>query len=474
MTRKRGSMCRRAVLLALTLASVPPAVGAQQAAVECIAGIYPKSVWEARAALARLFPRYACFVVRPAEAGRAFVVAVHRMTRQLDEDPYTDTLWGILTGYEAADALRIARQAEPLIITRGAAGTGLDLKVFDSGCWFSEGERGAMWEKKPGGEPEKKKVNPDTTKALVDAFNVFKTQLFLTSGHATARDWQIGYSYKNGQFRCQRGQLFGLDLNRKVHPINSPNPKVYLPVGNCLMGLIPNRDCMALAFMRTGGVHQMVGYTVATWYGYGGWGIKDLFIGQPGRYTLSEAFYANNQALVHRLVTEFPRCANANVERYDLERDRQLLVKVAMRHGLIDRKKRRLLRDPLGLLWDRDTVAFYGDPAWDARLKPRPLPWDTRLTVADGLYTFELVAHRDGGRPRPPLHFLPHRVREVAIVEGADLEPLITDNFLLLPKPTKFEKGKTYRVVFKARRIPMPDAASSAADDGQTLDTPLS
>ena len=35
-------------------------------------------------------PRYACFVARPDEAGRQFVVAVHRMTRALDGDPYTD------------------------------------------------------------------------------------------------------------------------------------------------------------------------------------------------------------------------------------------------------------------------------------------------------------------------------------------------------------------------------------------------
>jgi hypothetical protein len=49
---------------------------------------------------------------------------------------------------------------------------------------------------------------------------------------------------------------------------------------------------------------------------------------------------------------------------------------------------------------------------------------------------------------------LPHRVKDVRIIEGADFAPLITDNFLLLAKPTKFEKGKTYKVVFRATRIP--------------------
>ena len=425
--------------------------------------VYPKSVWEARAALRQVFPRHIGFVARPEEAGRAFVVSVHRLTRQLDDDPYTDALWGIVTGYEAKDALRIARLAEPLVITRGLAGTGMNLGLFDAGYVFSEGEKGAMWEKKPGGDAVKLSVPQDTTKRIVDVFNDFKPQLFLTSGHATERDWQIGYSYKNGQLRCKDGQLFGLDLQRKAHPIHSPNPKVYLPVGNCLIGHVPRRDCMATALMHTGGVAQMMGYTVLTWFGYAGWGVKDLFLGQPGRYSLAEAFYANQQALLHRLETEFPDHARVNFAAYNLEKDRQLLGKLAFKHGLVDRKTRKLRsRDALGLLWDRDTVVFYGDPAWDARMKPAPLPWATTLTEKAGLYTFTLTATSDSGRPRPPLHFLPHRIANPKVLRGAEFDPVITDNFVLLPKPAKFEKGKAYTVVFRAERA-RPDAADAAA-----------
>ena len=49
--------------------------------------------------LPRLFPRHTCFVATPQEAGRTFVAAVHRLARKLDDDPYTDTFWGIVTGY---------------------------------------------------------------------------------------------------------------------------------------------------------------------------------------------------------------------------------------------------------------------------------------------------------------------------------------------------------------------------------------
>jgi len=408
--------------------------------------VYPGEVAECIAPLAKLFPRYACFVARPEEAGRPFVVAVHRLTRKLDGDPYTDVVWGILTGYEAADALRIAQRREPLVIRRAAGGTGINLGVFDEGVWFSEGERGVMWEKRAGGTPEKKTCPADSTKALVDTFNEFKPQLFVTSGHATTRDWQIGYSYRDGQFRCHKGQLFGLDLQKKAHLVQSPNPKVYLPVGNCLIGWIPGRECMALAFMRTAGVHQMFGYVVPTWYGYMGWGVLDLFVGQPGRFSLAEAVYLNNQALIHQLAARFPKHAGVDFERFDLERDRRLVGRLAAKHGVRD-------RDALGLLWDRDTVAFYGDPAWDARLAPRPCAWEQSLTEKGGTFTFQVVAGKEATWRRPPMALLPWRVRGVEIIEGKELSPLIADNFLLLPAPRKLEPGKRYRVVLRAERV---------------------
>ena len=59
---------------------------------------------------------------------------------------------------------------------------------------------------------------------------------------------------------------------------------------------------------------------------------------------------------------------------------------------------------------------------------------EQKLTEKGGVYTFELTADRDTGRPRPPVVLFPHRVKDVRIVAGAELEPVITDNFLLLPK----------------------------------------
>ena len=84
---------------------------------------YAKDVSEVLPKLRESFPKHTCFVATPEESTRKFVAIVHQMTRVLDDDPYTDTMWGILTGYDAACALRIAQTEKPLTINKVASGT---------------------------------------------------------------------------------------------------------------------------------------------------------------------------------------------------------------------------------------------------------------------------------------------------------------------------------------------------------------
>jgi zinc protease len=417
---------------------------------------FEASVDETLPALRRQFPRFVCFVAQPGEAGRGFVAKVHRLTRRLDDDPYTDCFWGILTGYDAAAALRVARVNEPLTVRKVAAGTDIALNCCEQGSWYCELQKNRMVRKEPGKAPIELKGPDDTTSALAGLLTDYHADLFVTSGHATEHDWQIGYRYRNGSFRCAQGRLFGLDSSGLRHPIESPNPKVYLPVGNCLMGHIDGPDAMALAFMNSAGVCQMAGYTVTTWYGYAGWGCLDYFVEQPGRYTFTEAVFANFHALIHRLVTYFPEVVNADLD----ERGRPSVPIV-----LGDKAKAAGLtrQDALGLLNDRDTVAFYGDPAWAARMATMETAWDQTLTEKDGVWTLEIRPNRGartfepinrngsqrGGRPL--LQYLPCRIKPAKVLEGAELEPVITDDFVLVPKPKQCPPGGL-RVAFKAER----------------------
>ena len=283
--------------------------------------------------------------------------------------------------------------------------------------------------------------------------------LFVTSGHATERDWQIGFRYRNGQFRSAGGKMFGVTTDGQRFEIRSPNPKVYLPIGNCLMGHIDGPDAMALAWMNSVGVHQMIGYTVVTWYGYGGWGVLDYFVEQPGRYTLSEAFHANHHALIHRLESYFDGAVDADFPVGSHNIPASPPNQAGQSLGLT-------AADSRGLLWDRDTVAFYGDPAWPARMAEQPKAYDQLLSIDGDTYALTIKPKRgkDSFQPintngsqrgwRPIVQFLPHRICDVRVISGIDLDPVITDDFILVPNPRQCDPERDYVVTFTASRIP--------------------
>jgi len=404
---------------------------------------YKEAIEESLAALRREFPRYTCFVAQPTEATGEFVRRVHQLTRKFDGDPYVDTFWGILTGYDADNALDIARRTEPLVVKKVASGTEFATEMVTEGQWYDELVKNKHVKKEPGGKAKQHQGPDDTTKPLVDLLNDYRPDLMITSGHATQADWQIGFRFRSGYFRSKAGQMFGVDTRRRRLEIDSPNPKVYLPIGNCLMGDINGPDAMALAWMNDVGVVQMIGYTEPTWFGYMGWGVLDYFVEQPGRYTLAEAFFANSHALIHRLAApDTPR------------------------------------RELRGLAFDRDVVAFYGDPKWSARMAERPKYYDQELEIKGDIYTLTITPNRgeDSFEPvntngsqrgwRPMVQFLPHRVRDVKILAGEDLRPVVTDDFILVPNPRQCDSSRKYVVRFKARRVAAgtPTATKPAAN----------
>ena len=119
--------------------------------------------------------------------------------------------------------------------------------------------------------------------------------------------------------------------------------------------------------------------------------------------------------------------------------------------------------DAHGLLYDWDNVAFYGDPAWSARMADAPKYFDQSLQVKGDTYTFTIKSNRGadsfkavdtngsqrGGRPC--IAFLPQRVHGVKIISGAELNPVVVDNFILVPNPEACDARKDYRVVFTAK-----------------------
>jgi len=419
---------------------------------------YDGTVKQSLAALRKLHPLYTCFVAKPKSVTQQYVADIHQLTRKYNDDPFCDTFWGILTGYDAANALAIAQNNEPLTVRKVVANTDIAYEMVDEAIVYDEQVQNKMIRKKPGKAPVIMKGPDDTTQAMVEALNKFAPDLIVSSSHATEGDWQLGFSYPNGQLKSKAGKMTGYDIDDNEFPVSSPNPKVYLPVGNCLMGHINDSNAMALAWMNSVGVYQMIGYIFETWYGYAGWGCMDYFVEQPGRYTLAEAFRANDCALIQRLLTYAPQAATMESE----------LSENPEYHGKLTARARQdgITRDDVeGLLFDRDVLAFYGDPKWDARMADAPKAWNQSLTESGGIYTFTVQANRgvksfepvntNGSQrgDRPFVEFFPYRLKDFSLLDGADLNPVFSDAFLLVPHPGTCDPSGKYVVRFKANRM---------------------
>ena len=91
-----------------------------------------------------------------------------------------------------------------------------------------------------------------------------------------------------------------------------------------------------------------------------------------------------------------------------------------------------------------------------------PLRWEQALAETNGVFTFTVLpkfgnrsfeavnvnGSQRGGRPF--FHILPRRIGRASVLEGADLQPVLTENFLLVPLPAACDTNRAYRVVFSA------------------------
>ena len=90
-----------------------------------------------------------------------------------------------------------------------------------------------------------------------------------------------------------------------------------------------------------------------------------------------------------------------------------------------------------------------------------PLAWEQSLTEVDGVYTFEVTGKagdksfapvntngsQRGGRPI--IQFLPKRLKNIRVLTGTEWNPVITDNFLLMPLPKVNDPSHHFRVTFR-------------------------
>lgn len=425
--------------------------------------IWDKTLNEILPQMKEMQPSFTAFVGKPEETSRGMVMTAHLFSRMLDDDPYVDTFWGLITGYDAASAALVAG-SDDILIERAFDCSGTDLQAFNEGWRYSEDYRGTMHYWKRGmKEIEKSSCSTDNTQGVLKRLKEDKIQFFATSGHATEHDWQMGYCGPNMQMRHEKGELYALDTKHERFPAGSTEPKVYFANGNCLIGNIDKTDCMALSWMRDGGVRQMMGYTVTTWFGAQGWGTLGLYVDHSGLCTAAEAFHFTNTSIVKTIkdynIPDMMTWMWSTVGHMNVPQTKGMQAYAQAEYekdpSVANGKAiRSRLQDMAGNLHDRDSVAFFGDPALKTVIA------NGRLTVHAPVYengdlTLSLTAN-EGVRKGPVWFRLPgswtYAEEDVIADEALGKPTLALDNIIRFPE-VQLTPGQTYTVkIQKATR----------------------
>lgn len=369
--------------------------------------------------------RYAACVLRPEEVDRTLVNNLHRAARRVDDDPWGDCIWGIITGHSAADARRIAEADQPLTIKRMLATTNVDHTRFEHSCCITDWGGAPVREQSGYTEPATTTYpeSPAGDKLLsvfTEKLESARPQFIVTSSHATQFNLEMPFSrgllFSHGnrlhslppqrlkEFRkpleqALRGDYSTLEQWAAEYPAVKPDgePRVWIAAGNCLFGNAQRSPhSMAATALSAYTCNQVVGYTVPTWYGEGGWGTLGTFMGNTSGTSLAEAWFLNNQFMLHRTRQLHPALLSVqfNSPRFS---PAEIIPQLMELRILVEENA---VRDVLGLVHDRDVVAFYGDPAWRAAVDesnvkaPYTLHWESpkRFTITANRDTKERCA----------------------------------------------------------------------------------
>ena len=427
---------------------------------------YKDDVRETLPDLREALPYYTCFVTPKELAGRKFTGEVSRMAREILPDPYVDTFWGILTGYDAADIRRVAEFDTPIDITDALDMVGGFHHSLMRRCYsFDETQENNLRITDPAKkyDNEKTRISKDFTEEFLKLVNGGGFQIIMTSGHASEHDWASGYVSSSNMYLIDRnGKLFARDTRGRLTEVKDTTPKIWCAAGNCLIGNIPHGQdsCMATAMIHSFGVYQLMGYTIETWFGRQGWTAQGMLTDYPGYYSFNESFHFANSWIVENLVKRNLNHLTLDTSDYDT-----FQIKAAATLRGIRFRNAEEQKEALGLLYDRDVVAFYGDPAVRAGIEPKTgQTLDLKQTVGkDGVLTLTLTALKDDQWKEQGV-YLPYGFVMTApeiVSKSFDAEVIATSIFACVKLKGPFKKGDTITVSIKDANNGKPAAGTA-------------
>ncbi|MEY8594160.1 hypothetical protein AALK14_22215 [Butyricimonas hominis] len=422
---------------------------------------YEKAPCENLADLQRVRPRYVAIVEKPENLGRDYVIDMHHVSREVDNDIFADFLWGVITGYDADAAMKMVNNSTEPLLVKDAVATIMELnsaKWFDNYAWVDDHSRG-LWGEKKGRDAKVQtaQIDPKTVlKKFTDLYGDYNPDLVVTAAHATERNLEMPFSL--GNILAKNGKLYASDhYTRTTWDLKeSGKRKVYFAVGNCLIGNVNNtKESMAIAWMNSGNAATMIGYVVTTWHGRNGWGGLKYWVTNPGRYTLAEAIYMNQQDFLYQQNEWYPSLIKEN---YNFDGNEFQIAGQKIAEAI----KGQPTKDQIGFWHDRDVLAYYGDPKWEVRLQE--VPGETDFTVTSKVkgkkciitiktnenFSLERMKgdkfKQEHVLDLPFNYFFPVRLNNPRLAAGQDWKAVVDENFLIIYNPD-FKPNSTYEVV---------------------------
>lgn len=424
---------------------------------------------EALEQIREAYPRYVAIVDKPENIGRDYVIDLHTLCREVDDDIYGDFLWGIITGYDASATMRMVdNSTEPLLI-KDAVATIMELnsaKWFDNYAWVDDHTRG-LWGYKNGRDGDIVTAMVEKEEVLGKFCELYETidpDLIVTAAHATQQNLEMPYSL--GHIKPRDGKLYAHNIfTDEQRDINeSGKRRVYTAVGNCLIGDMNNtRESMAAAWMNGSNVATMLGYVVTTWHGRAGWGALKYWVTSPDRYTLAEAVYMNQQDFLHQHSLWTPDLLNESYNYCEGWREELTCASERLSESLgrdVDLDAPADW-DMVGFWHDRDVLAYYGDPKWDVRLQSVDSERDYNITtkIKGGKYIITITTAENFSLERmrgdkfkqehvldlPFNYFFPERLNNPRLAEGEMWDAVVDENFILIYN-AEFEPNTTYTI----------------------------
>lgn len=429
---------------------------------------------ECRDALRALNPRYVIVVEKPENINDHYVMQMAALSRTMDADAYADWLWGIVTGYDAASASRMAANSEEPLVVHNCVSDIMELqsaKWFDNYAWVDDHVRARAGEKRGFDSPVNTYTFPfdDELNVLSRFIYDYDPDLIITSTHANYNLLTVPFmSARKSMFVSEGGVIWKQFDGQNTEPLAfTERRKVYFPVGNCLIAGINNDvNSMPPAWIKSANSAAVVGYVVPTWYGRNGWGALKYWLTTPGRYTLSEAVYMNQQDMLAQMNRWNPHFAEVD---YPFHTSAEDVVDDASQSefGLAEQCIRRathidtVTNDMVGFLYDRDVLAYYGDPLWNVRLQTlsEENDYTVRVRQRRGEVTVVIrtkdtfsLSRMKGDHFKeehvgdlPFSLFFPCRLSHPRLAEGQEWDAVVDENFLLIYDPS-FEPGHKYEV----------------------------